>query len=101
MARARPSGARPGQPPPAALAPARVQARRVGVPHGRHVRLVLARTASAVLALLLLAEPSAGQAAAPLSVQAVEYKSDDIEIPAVLAVPRSGGPHPGVIFVHG
>ena len=41
--------------------------------------LVLARTASAVLALLLLAEPSAVQAAAPLSVQAVEYKSDDIE----------------------
>ena len=65
------------------------------------MRGALARTASAVLALLLLAEPSAGQAAAPLSVRAVEYKSDDIEIPAVLAVPRSGGPHPGVIFVHG
>jgi len=65
------------------------------------VTLVLARAASAVLALLLLAEPSAGQAVSPLSVQAVEYKSDDIEIPAVLAVPRSGGPHPGVIFVHG
>jgi len=65
------------------------------------VTLVLARATSAVLVLLLLAGPSAGQAAAPLSVQAVEYKSDDIEIPAVLAGPRSGGPHPGVIFVHG
>jgi hypothetical protein len=61
------------------------------------VRLVLARTASAVLALLFLEASSAGQAAAPLSVQAVEYKSDDIEIPAVLAVPRSGGPHPGAV----
>jgi carboxymethylenebutenolidase len=60
----------------------------------------LARIASAVLALLLLAEPSAGQAAAPLSVRSVEYKSDDIGIPAVLAGPRSGGPYPGVIFVH-
>ena len=66
------------------------------------MRDALAPAFRAVLALLLLAEPLlAAQTAAPLSVRAVEYKSADIEIPAVLAVPRSGGPHPGVIFVHG
>jgi len=66
------------------------------------VRHALAPAYRAVLALLLLAGPSlAAQAIAPLSVRAVEYKSDDIEVPAVLAGPRSGGPYPGVIFVHG
>jgi len=66
------------------------------------VRHALTPAYRAVLALLLLAGPSqAAQAIAPLSVRAVEYKSDDIEVPAVLAGPRSGGPYPGVIFVHG
>ncbi len=66
------------------------------------MRHALAPAYRAVLALLLLAGPSlAAQAIAPLSVRAVEYKSDDIEVPAVLAGPRSGGPYPGVIFVHG
>lgn len=57
---------------------------------------------STALALVLVAAPAAAaQPAASLTVRAVEYKSDDIEIPAILAMPRAGGPHPGVLFVHG
>jgi carboxymethylenebutenolidase len=63
------------------------------------VRPALAPASRAVLALLLLAESSV--AAQPVSVRAVEYKSGDLDIPAVVATPRSGGPHPGVIFIHG
>jgi carboxymethylenebutenolidase len=31
----------------------------------------------------------------------VEYASGDVEVPAVLLVPRGPGPHPAVLFVHG
>lgn len=31
----------------------------------------------------------------------MEYKSGDVEVPALLAIPRSPGPHPTVLFVHG
>ena len=66
------------------------------------MRHALAGASRAVLALLLLGEPLlAAQPAIPLDVRTIEYKSGDLEIPAMLAVPRSGGPHPGVLFVHG
>jgi carboxymethylenebutenolidase len=51
-------------------------------------------------ALVLVAIALAPAPAAALSVRSVEYRSGDLDIPALLAVPP-GGPHPGVLFVHG
>jgi carboxymethylenebutenolidase len=51
----------------------------------------------ALVGLLLLA-PAAS--AGVLALRAVEYRSGDVEVPALLAVPP-GGPHPGVLFLHG
>jgi len=56
---------------------------------------------SVTLALLPSAAPVVAQPAASLTVRSVEYTSEGIEVPAILAVPRAGGPHPGVLFVHG
>lgn len=56
---------------------------------------------SVTLALLPSAAPVVAQPAASLTVRSVEYTSEAIEVHAILAVPRAGGPHPGVLFVHG
>jgi carboxymethylenebutenolidase len=56
-------------------------------------------SSSRALAALALVALAATPAAA-LGVRDVEYRSGDVEVPAMLAVPP-GGPHPGVLFVHG
>ncbi|OGL15655.1 MAG: hypothetical protein A3F92_02565 [Candidatus Rokubacteria bacterium RIFCSPLOWO2_12_FULL_71_22] len=60
-------------------------------------------TRSLALALALLAAPGTAAAAAtlPVEVRAVEFRSEDVEVPAVLAAPRGAGSYPGVLFVHG
>jgi carboxymethylenebutenolidase len=50
--------------------------------------------------LTLVSITLAASPAAALTVRSVEYRSGDLDIPAMLAVPP-GGPHPGVLFVHG
>ena len=48
----------------------------------------------------LVTSPAAGATVA-VDVTNVEYRNGDVEIPAVLSRPRDGGPHVGVLFVHG
>ena len=57
----------------------------------------------ALTVLLLIAHAdAAAQAPVRLDVRSVEYKSvDEVEVPAILAVPAGGGRYPGVLFVHG
>jgi carboxymethylenebutenolidase len=52
----------------------------------------------AVLTLVSMA--LAASPAAAMTVRSVEYRSGDLDIPAMLAVPP-GGQHPGVLFIHG
>ncbi len=33
--------------------------------------------------------------------RSVEYKSGDVDVPAIVVAPRGAGPHPAVLFVHG
>lgn len=54
----------------------------------------------ALAALLLLLAGSAA-AAADARGRTVEYRSGDVEVPALLAQPPGAGSHPGVLFVHG
>ena len=56
---------------------------------------------SMTLALPPSAAPVVAQPAVSLTVRSVEYTSEAIEVHAILAVPRAGGPHPGVLFIHG
>ncbi|MBI2161149.1 MAG: dienelactone hydrolase family protein [Candidatus Rokubacteria bacterium] len=61
-------------------------------------------TASGLALTLLLIAPTgvAAQAVVRLDVRSVEYKSaDEVEVPALLAVPAGGGRYPGVLFIHG
>lgn len=63
-----------------------------------------ATTSALALTALLLAAPMGVGAQAPVRVEvrSVEYPSvDEVEVPAILAMPRGPGPHPGVLFVHG
>jgi carboxymethylenebutenolidase len=61
------------------------------------LREPMSRLRPLTAALLVVA---AATPATALSVRMVEYTSGDVEVPALLAVPP-GGPHPGVLFVHG
>src|SRR3990172_820115 len=55
--------------------------------------------ALAVGALLALAGTTEG--AVELVERRVEYASGDIDVPAVLLVPKAPGPHAAVLFIHG
>jgi carboxymethylenebutenolidase len=46
-------------------------------------------------------EAWAERAPVPVEERSVEYRSGDVEVPAFLALPRTPGPHPAVLFVHG
>jgi carboxymethylenebutenolidase len=53
-----------------------------------------------VALLLLLLAPQAS-AVPSLVVTSVEYRSGDVDVPAMAAMPRDPGRYPGVLFVHG
>ena len=55
--------------------------------------------ALAVGALLALTAPTEG--AVELVERRVEYASGDIDVPALLLVPKAPGPHAAVVFIHG
>ena len=66
----------------------------------------MSRSTTSALALtaLFLAAPTGvgAQAPARVDVRSVEYTSvDQVEVPAILAMPRGPGRHPGVLVVHG
>lgn len=54
-----------------------------------------------ILLAVLLAGAATPARAVEVAVRSVEYASGDVQVPAVLFVPRDGGPHPAVLFVHG
>jgi len=54
---------------------------------------------AAALAMALL--PVLDAAAVDVEERTVEYRSGDVDVPALLAVPKTPGPHPAVLFVHG
>jgi carboxymethylenebutenolidase len=53
------------------------------------------------LAGVALLGAAAGVRAAAVEVRDLEYRSGDVEVPAMVARPGAGGPFPGVLFVHG
>ncbi|MBI4634728.1 MAG: dienelactone hydrolase family protein [Candidatus Rokubacteria bacterium] len=61
----------------------------------------LARRLPVALALVATAAVGSPAAAGSAAVRTVEYKSGDLDIPAMLATPSGPGPHRGVVFVHG
>lgn len=53
------------------------------------------------LALAGLLAGAAAAFAVELDEKWVHYRNGDIEVPALLAVPKGPGPHPGVLYLHG
>jgi carboxymethylenebutenolidase len=53
------------------------------------------------LTVLASLEPSTVAAPPPPVVTSVEYRSGDLDIPAMLATPSTPRPAPGVLFIHG
>lgn len=62
----------------------------------------LAQIIGAATLGVAVALPGAVAADAPaVTARSVEYRSGDLDVPAMLFVPAAAGPHPGVLFVHG
>lgn len=55
----------------------------------------------AVLSALVALGVAPATHAAEVEVRSIEYRSGDVDVPATVFRPKTGGPHPGVLFVHG
>lgn len=63
---------------------------------------IVRRLQSIALLLALLGfAPIAGAAIAGVKVQELEYRSGDVDVPAMLVVPSTPGTYPGILFIHG
>jgi carboxymethylenebutenolidase len=59
------------------------------------------RRGGAGFAVMIALFLPAAATASSLTVRAIEYKSGDVDVPAILAIPAGPGPHPGILFIHG
>jgi len=68
--------------------------------YGAMIRVfcVTSGTVAALLCILILASPGR---AADLAERWVEYRNGEVEVPALLLVPKGKGPHFAVLYIHG